>query len=138
MQCSFSIKKSLARSSLLVKKAWYTKRSKTRVIKKPIKATAVFDPAKLPIYIGKIRLPAPKNKPNSMLDIRSVCLKLRFCHVFSFIISSFPRCRFSMCFFKYILLFSFRQSKSGIKKLHNFLIFLTNGDLYVMITLNNT
>lgn len=56
------------------------------VIKKPMLAWKIFSPADWPKCIGNIRLPAPKNKPNSNEPIYKFSLKLS---LFFMMISSF-------------------------------------------------
>ena len=50
----------------------------TPVIRKPITAGHTLNPATCPMYTGKIRLPAPKNMPKSMLVIDTVSATVSF------------------------------------------------------------
>ena len=50
----------------------------TPVNKKPTAAGHMCDPAICPMETGKIRLPAPKNKPNSMLATTMISRKVSF------------------------------------------------------------
>ena len=50
----------------------------TPVIINPIVETITFLPASCPKWIGKIKLPAPKNKPNKVMPMINLSLLVNF------------------------------------------------------------
>ena len=64
----------------------------TPVMSKPQMAGKSCAPASCPIRTGKIRLPAPKNKPNSMLAIETYSLTERLFFMKLLFLPEFPQC----------------------------------------------